>query len=226
MPKMTRKVIALKLIAASMLGADAATQNRAIISYEQRLFVGASAHVIKTTIKSNALRQESWSFDSSAPSGRYGFAEVTIQNNTGTYQFFEGQQQGSLIPNSNTKIKNREQHLQDIEFANHPEKYLAQLKQQNHAVLIGTETINGFSCNVYKFLNAGWKEAKKSGARMSDAKGRVWLWVERPYPPIKVEMSMPIFGFYRIEVTHLQLAPQVDEAMFQPPPDMKIKIIN
>lgn len=131
-----------------------------------------------------------------------GMETVTVRNGNGIY---------SYIPSQNMAIQ-----LPDIgptESATQPsDNYMDYLKQ-NNARLIRSETINGYGCDVYEFL-----DPKTNGQTT------VWIWKDRNFP-VKFLLNTPQ-GPVSSEMTNIVLNAPVDEASFSLPSGVKIMQMN
>ena len=159
-------------------------------SYEQSITMTDDVvSTSKVMIKDEKLRIES---------SAGGVTQVLIRNSQGMYSYSPEQKLALKLP--------------DVLFpmgpTDDPEHYLEQLKDQE-AVVIGTETIRGYICNVYQFQNPN-----------EDSTTTAWIWTERGFP-VRVEMESPR-GTTTVELTNIDLDTEIPDAAFEFPPDVNV----
>ena len=159
-------------------------------SYEQSITMTDDVvSTSKVLIKDEKLRIES---------SAGGMTQVLIRNPQGMYTYSPEQKLALKLP--------------DVPFPmgpmDDPEHYLEQLKEQE-AVVIGTETIRGYICNVYQFQNPN-----------EDGTTTAWVWTERGFP-VRIEMESPR-GTTTVELTNIDLDTEIPDAAFEFPLDVNV----
>src|SRR3989338_2368358 len=94
----------------------------------------------------------------------------------------------------------------------HPEDYLGYLNEHN-ATLIGSETVNGYACDVYTFVDP----TNRAGTT-------VWVWKEKQFP-VKLEQQTPE-GTMLLELTNIQLDAHVPDRAFELPSGVQLMDLN
>lgn len=94
----------------------------------------------------------------------------------------------------------------------HPEDYLGYLNEHN-AKLIGSETVNGYACDVYTFVDP----TNRAGTK-------VWVWKEKQFP-VKLEQQTPE-GTMLLELTNIQLDTHVPDSAFELPSGVQLMDVN
>ncbi len=175
-------VLGLCLLGANNAGAFSA-------SYDQRITQGRQVIQGKVTMKDQLFRMEATV---------EGQETVTIRNGSGVY---------TCLPKEHTamKMSGLNPSQQPIDHADNYQAYLKERQAQR----IGTETLAGHACEVYRFTDP------TVGGMVT-----AWVWTEKQFP-IKMEMAGPQ-GTTVIELSNIQLGVAVPETAFQLPPDVQV----
>ena len=127
-----------------------------------------------------------------------GMPQVMIRNDSGQFSYMPTQNMATKIPAA----------MQQRTFADDLPDYAAFLKNQN-AVLVGSEKLENQDTDIYEF---------KDPVNLIPTK--VWVWKEKQFP-VKIEVKAPQ-GSTMIELKNIQFDPQLEESMFQLPPNVEI----
>ena len=90
----------------------------------------------------------------------------------------------------------------------HPEDYLGYLNEHN-ATLVGSETVNGYACDVYTFIDPTNRAGTKA-----------WVWKEKKFP-VQLEQQTPE-GTMLLELTNIQLDAHVPDSAFELPSGVQL----
>ena len=158
-------------------------------SYDQKITQGSQVVMGQVTIHDEMFRMEA-TVD--------GQATVTIRNTSGIYTYLPQQRMAM-------KISELDPSQQPLQHADNYQQYL----QEHHAERIGTETIDGHLCEVYRFTDPTVQGTTTA-----------WVWTEKQFP-IKLEIDGP-HGRTVAELTNIQLGVAVQDDMFQLPADVQV----
>src|SRR3989338_5443696 len=125
------------------------------VSYDQKVTRGRESFTGKVAIKDEMFRMEA---------KVEGKGAITIRNSEGLYTYMP--EDGLAM-----KLPSLDQGQQPVEHADNYQAYLNKLNAEH----IGTETINGYACDVYRF-----KDPALNGITTA------WVWKKKSFP-IKIE---------------------------------------
>ena len=154
-------------------------------SYDQRITQGRQVIEGKVVMQDQEFRMDE---------DVEGQQMVTIRNRSGVY---------SYIPREHMVIKVNELNIsqQPIQHADNYQAYL----QEHQAQRMGTETVAGHTCDVYRFTDPA------AGGAVT-----AWVWTEKQFP-VKMEMAGAI-----IELSNIQLGIAVPQDTFQLPSGVQV----
>ncbi len=127
-----------------------------------------------------------------------GQATVTIRNATGIYTYLPKEGMAMKMPGLDPS-------QQSVQHTGNYQQYL----QERHAERIGTETVDGHGCDVYRFTDPSMKGTTTA-----------WVWTEKQFP-IRMEISGSN-GKTVVELTNIQLGVAVPDAVFQLPAGVQV----
>lgn len=158
------------------------------VSYDQKTISGGRAITSKVTVKDKQFRVES-TVD--------GMSSIILHNSSGTYHYLPAQHMAMR--------------LASMEVAGSPvsdlDHYHGYLTERN-AKLIGTDTINGYSCDVYRYTDPANGDTTTA-----------WVWKGKQFP-IKLEQQGRQ-GVTSAEMSNIQFDPLIPDAAFQLPSGVK-----
>jgi len=159
------------------------------VSYDQKTISSGQAITSKVTVKDKQFRVES-TID--------GMSSIILHNSSGTYHY---------LPDQHMAIK-----LASMDVAGSPvsdlDHYHGYLNERN-AKLIGTDTVNGYSCDVYRYIDPA-----------SGGSTTAWVWKSKQFP-VKLEQQGKQ-GFTTAEMSHIQFDSLVPDSAFQLPSGVKV----
>ena len=153
-------------------------------SYDQKVTQGGQVVTGKVI-----LRDQEFRFEATVN----GQDTVTVRNASGTYTYLV--KEGIAM-----KMSGLDSAQQPIQHAGDYQQYL----QERHAERIGTETVDGYRCDVYRFVDPSMPGTATA-----------WVWTEKQFP-LKVEINGSN-GNTVIELTNIQLGVDASDATFQLP---------
>ena len=159
------------------------------VSYDQKITQGRQVMTSKVSMKDQMFRM-----DMTAE----GQATATIHNASGTYTYMPAENMAMKLPVLNASSR-------PIEHADNYQQYL----QERHAQRIGTETVDGHPCEIYRFTDPDTGDLVTA-----------WVWIEKQFP-IKMEID-GAEGKILVEIQNLQLGAALPEALFELPPDVQV----
>ena len=158
------------------------------VTYDLKMNTGGKSVDSKVKLKDTQFRMESV-ID--------GMPTITVRNNDGIF---------SYIPSQNMAVK-----LPDvaIDNATQPtENYMSYL-HSNNASLLRSETVNGYFCDVYEFMDP-----------QTSQKTTAWIWKEKDFP-VKFILNTPQ-GEVASEMTNIIFNAAIDPTAFTLPAEAKI----
>ena len=158
-------------------------------SYDQTVTQGR-----QVTTGTVSMKDEMFRMDTTAE----GQAAVTLRNASGTYTYLPAEGMAMKLAALNPS-------QQPVEGA---EDYLQYLTQRQ-AEKIGNETVDGHTCDIYRFND-------------TETKGTVtaWVWTEKQFP-IKMEFDDGSAKTL-VEIRNVQLGAAIPDAAFQLPADVQV----
>ena len=159
------------------------------VSYDQETTQGRQVTTGKVSMKDEMFRM-----DTTAE----GQTMAIIHNASGTYTYMPAEGMAMKLAALNASQR-------PIEHADNYPQYL----QERHAERIGTETVDGHSCEVYRFTDP-------------EIQGTVtaWVWIEKQFP-IKMEIDDGSAKTL-VEIRNVQLGAVIPDAAFQLPADVQV----
>ena len=127
-----------------------------------------------------------------------GMKLILVHNAKGTFSYSPLQKQAAKLPKAVEKTNLTAQLPHYLEFL-----------EKNKAVKTGTETLEGRECDVYTFIEPVIRREAKA-----------WIWREKKFP-LKIEVASP-GGATLIELINIQFDPQMKDADFELPGDVKV----
>ncbi len=189
----TMRAIAAGLGVALGVCLMAAEAQAVSVAYDQKITQGSHVVTGKVVVKDEMFRMEA-TVD--------GQEAVIIRNASGTYTYLP--KEGMLMK---TPTLNPSQ--QPVQHTDNYQQYL----QERHAEHIGTDTIDGHPCDIYRFTDPTIQGTTTA-----------WVWTEKQFP-IKMEINGPD-GKTVVELTHLQLGVVLQESVFQLPAGVQVMDIG
>ena len=159
------------------------------VSYDQKITQGRQVMTSKVSMKDQMFRM-----DMTAE----GQATATIHNASGTYTYMPAENMAMKLPVLNASSR-------PIEHADNYQQYL----QERHAQRIGTETVDGHPCEIYRFTDPDTGDLVTA-----------WVWTEKQFP-IKMEFD-DAEGKILVEIHNLQLGAALPDALFELPPGVQV----
>jgi outer membrane lipoprotein-sorting protein len=163
------------------------------VSYEQKVTKGREVYAAKVAMKDEMFRMEA------KVEGR---ASVIIRNAEGTYTYMPDEGMAMKLP-----LLDESQ--QPVKHADNYAQYLKEVKAQR----LGSETVNGHPCDVYRFTDPSVKGATTA-----------WVWTQKQFP-IKLEIDSPD-GKVIVELTNIQIGADIPESVFRLPSDVQVMDIG
>lgn len=158
-------------------------------SYDQKVTQGSQVITGKVTLKDERFRMDAVV---------EGQAAVTIRNASGTYTYLPAE--GMAM-----KISGLDPSQQPVQHAGNYQQYL----QERQAERIGTDTIDGHPCEVYRFTDPSIRGTTTA-----------WVWTEKQFP-LKLEIDGPT-GKTLVELTNIQVGVAVSDATFELPAGVQV----
>lgn len=159
------------------------------VTYDQQVTLGSRVMRSKVMVDNQRARIES---------AMEGMEQIILKNEHDIY---------SYMPKTGIAMK-----MPSLEASQgvveHPEDYLGYLNEQ-HAKLIGSETVNGYACDIYTFTDP-----------TSRAGTKAWVWKEKKFP-VKLEQETPE-GTMLLELTNIQLGAKIPDSAFELPPGVQL----
>lgn len=174
------------LAVAAAAAADAAAFS---VSYDQRMTQGRDVYQAKVSMKDQRFRMEMTVA---------GQQSIIIRNAEGTY---------TVMPSEGMAMKTPEPRpgQAPVEGAEDYARYL----QQRQAVRTGSETIDGYACDIYRYADP------ESGGTTT-----VWVWKDKMFP-IRFETETSE-GKTLTELSNIQLGAAVPDEAFQLPAGVQV----
>ena len=159
------------------------------VSYDQKTTQGRNVMNGKMSLKDELFRMETTAD---------GQAAVIIHNREGTF---------TVMPSEGMAMRTPAIHpgQQAIRGADNYAQYL----QQHHAERIGSETIDGRACEIYRFSDP------EAGGMVT-----AWVWKEKMFP-VRYEIE-GAEGKMLIELSNLQLGASIPDDVFQLPAGVQV----
>ena len=158
-------------------------------SYDQTITQSGKVIAGKVTVKGELFRMEM----------RIGEEPtITVKNQSGVYSYLPSEEMAMRLPALDVS-------QQPVASEDDYQAYL----QAQHAEHLRSETVNGYPCEVYRFLDPH-----------THGPATVWVWTEKQFP-VKFELSGLSEGTV-VELTNIRLGIAADDALFQLPPDVKV----
>ncbi len=158
-------------------------------SYDQKVTQGRQVVAGRVTMKDEMFRMEA-TVD--------GQAAVTIRNASGVYMYLPAEGMAMKMSGLNPS-------QQPIQHGENYQQYL----RDRQAERIGSETVDGHSCDVYRFTDpaiAGTTTA--------------WVWIEKQFP-LRMEVD-DSDGKTVIELTNIELGVAVADTAFELPANVQV----
>ena len=159
------------------------------VSYDQTVTQGRQVMTGKVSLKDQMFR-----IDMMAD----GQTMATLRNASGTYTYMPAEGMAMKLSALNPSQR-------PIEHADNYQQYL----QERHAERIGTETVDGYPCEMYRFTDP------ETGDLVT-----AWVWTEKQFP-IKLEFD-GAKGKMLVEIQNIQLGAAIPDALFELPADVQI----
>jgi outer membrane lipoprotein-sorting protein len=159
------------------------------VSYDQTVTQGRQVMTGKVSMKDKMFR-----IDMTAE----GQATATLHNASGTYTYMPAEGMAMKLPGLNASQR-------PIEHADNYAQYL----QEQHAELIGTDTVDGHPCEMYRFTDPDTGDLVTA-----------WVWTEKQFP-IKMEFD-DASGKILVEIRNIQLGAALPDALFELPADVQV----
>ena len=159
------------------------------VSYDQKVTLGRQVMSSKVSMKDQMFR-----IDMMAE----GQATATLHNASGTYTYMPAEGMAMKLSALNPSQR-------PIEHADNYQQYL----QERHAQRIGTETVDGHPCEIYRFTDPDTGDLVTA-----------WVWIEKQFP-IKMEID-GAEGKILVEIQNLQLGAALPDALFELPPGVQV----
>ena len=157
-------------------------------SYDQKMTQGRKVYESKVSLKDALFRME-------MTAG--GQASIIIHNAEGTY---------TVMPSEGMAMKTTLRPGQGpVRGAGNYAQYL----QQQHAERIGSETIDGHACDIYRY-----NDPEDGGITT------VWVWKDKMFP-VKYEMETTK-GKMLVELSNIQLGAAIPDEAFQLPAGIQV----
>ena len=177
-----RAVVGVLAVLASvgLVAADAAAFS---VSYDQKTTQGRTTYQSKVQMKNALFRMDMT---------MQGQESIILRNAEGTF---------TVMPSEGMAMKMAQLHPGQgpIQGADNYAQYL----QQHQAELIGSETIDGKACDIYRYTDA-------------DGTTTVWVWKEKMFP-VKFES-----GGMVTELSNIQLGAAIPDERFQLPAGVQV----
>lgn len=196
MKRRTTAIIALLTIAA-LLTFQPSAFSASTFSYKQTTTTGKGTSFsislsMNVWIQGNNMRIEANSM---------GIEVITITNENGTYNYLPAQNLATKIPDTGQDT--------NFEFAKTLSTYKSKLSQLN-AKKVGTETVDGYTCDVYTYIDP-----------TTNAGVKAWVWQEK-YFPIKMEMENTAMGTAIITFSDIKIDEPIPASKFELPSGAKV----
>ena len=159
------------------------------VMYDQTVTQGSRVMTGKVAVKDELFRMDA-TVD--------GQEAVTLRNASGTYTYLPKEGMAMKTPKLNPA-------QQPVQHSDNYQQYL----QEHHAERIGTDTIDGHHCDIYRFTDPAIQGTATA-----------WVWTEKQFP-VKMEIDGPD-GKTVVELTHLQLGVAVPDSAFQLPAGVQV----
>lgn len=159
------------------------------VTYDQKTTQGRDVFTSKVALKDERFRMEM------TVSGQ---TSIIIRNQAGTF---------TVMPSEGMAMK-----LDALNPSQQPisgARNYAQYLQERHAEKIGSETIGGRACDVYRFADPQTRDTTTA-----------WVWIEKQFP-IRLEIDDPK-GKILAELTNIQLSANIPDAAFELPADVEV----
>lgn len=158
------------------------------VSYDQKITRGGQIITGKVSVKDQLFRMEAVI---------EGQRTITIRNREGTYTVMPDQgvaMKLGVLPSTDEPVQGGDAYLGDL--------------RQRGATLVGSETVNGYPCDMYRYTDPQTGETA------------VWVWKEQRFP-VKIVMNGPM-GQSTVELSNIQLNTAPPDADFQLPSGLQI----
>ena len=159
------------------------------VSYDQKTTQGRQVTTGTVSMKDEMFRMETT---------MNGQMAVTIHNASGTYTYMPTEGMAMKMPELNPS-------QQPVGHADNYQAYL----QERHAERIGTETVDGHACEVYRFPDPA-----------SQGTVTAWVWTEKQFP-IKLEYD-GAQGKMLVEIQNIELGANIPETAFELPAGVQV----
>ena len=159
------------------------------VSYDQKVTLGRQVMTSTVSMKDTMFR-----IDMTAD----GQTMATLHNASGTYTYMPAEGMAMKLSALNPSQR-------PIEHADNYAQYL----QEQHAERIGTETVDGHPCEMYRFTDPDTGDLVTA-----------WVWTEKQFP-IKLEID-GAKGKILVEIQNLQLGAALPDALFELPADVQV----
>ena len=175
-------LVALGVSAAVVAQAEAFTA-----SYDQTTTMGRQVTNSTVSMKDNKFRMEA-TMD--------GQASVTIHNDSGTFLYMPADGMAMKMPAASQR---------PVEHADNYPQYL----QERNAEKIGSETVEGHACEIYRFTEP------ESGDLVT-----AWVWMEKQFP-IRLEYDGSK-GKMLVENRNIQTGNAIPDSAFELPANVQV----
>lgn len=174
------------LVGVGLMAADAWAFS---VSYDQQMTQGRSVYQSKVVLKDQRFRMDMTA---------QGQAMMIIHNAEGTY---------TVMPSEHMAMKTPQLHPGQgpVKGASDYAQYL----QQQHAEKIGSDTIEGHACDLYRYTDSETGELTT-----------VWVWKDKMFP-LKFEIEAKQ-GKTLIELSNIQLGAAISDDVFQLPAGIQV----
>ena len=157
--------------------------------FDQEISVGGEQiGKFKIHLKDNKMRVESLGGPVRA---------ILIRNSDGLFNY---------LPDRN--VAARMTQASHANLADDIPNYMDYLKE-NNASKLGSETVNGYPCDIYEFFEP-----------ISRGKSKAWVWTGKNFP-VKIEVDTPQ-GLTIVTFANIQLDTEIDDELFKVPSSVQI----
>ena len=176
-------------VALTLSLAVAETASAFSVSYDQE--VTAAGRVITSTVR---LKDEQFRIETPVE----GITNVIVRNRSGLYHYKLNERTATKLSPSSV-LEYRADDLENFSG------YLA----DQHAALVGSETVNGYPAEIYRFTDPS-----------SGGVTTTWVWKDKQFP-VKIEQESPEGKIVAV-MTNVQLGVDIPDAVFQLPAGMTV----
>ncbi len=186
---MSKRSLLVVLGVLAWVGVGAGEASAFSVTYDQKTTQGREVTQGKVSLKNELFRMEMTS---------HGQAMIILHNASGTY---------TVMPSENMAMKMAQ--LQPGQGAVRGAANYAQYLKQQHAEKIGSETVDGHACDIYKYTDAETNELTTA-----------WVWKEKMFP-VKYEIEGKKSKTV-VELSNIKLGAAVSDETFQLPAGVQV----